>query len=67
MLFAVVNMARWLHVDAGRHCANQPKIQKRFASGEQVAELQENSDDLSFSEMDALWDRAKYNSNLMKS
>jgi len=61
VLFAFVNMARWLHVDAESALReSNRRFKKRFAFIEQAAELQGKTlDDLSFSEMDALWDQAK--------
>jgi len=61
LLFAAVNVIRWLGVDAEsalREC-NQ-RFRRRFAYIEQAAEKQGiNLDSMSFEEMDALWEEAK--------
>jgi len=61
VLFAVVNLARWLDVDAESALReSNRRFKKRFAYIEQAAENQGKTlDDLSFTEMDALWDEAK--------
>lgn len=61
VFFAMVNLARWLGVDAEsalRECNR--RFRKRFAYIEQKAQKQGQSlDRLSFEEMDALWEEAK--------
>jgi len=61
VFFAMVNLARWLGVDAEsalRECNR--RFRKRFAYIEQTAQKQGQSlDRLSFEEMDALWEEAK--------
>ena len=61
VLFAVVNLARWLDVDAESALReSNRRFKKRFAYIEQAAEDQGKTlDDLSFTQMDALWDEAK--------
>lgn len=61
VLFAVVNLARWLDVDAESALReSNRRFKKRFAYIEQAAEHQgQTLDDLSFTQMDALWDEAK--------
>jgi tetrapyrrole methylase family protein/MazG family protein len=61
VLFAVVNLARWLEVDAESALReSNRRFKKRFAYIEQAAEDQGKTlDDLSFTQMDALWDEAK--------
>ena len=61
VLFAVVNLARWLDVDAESALReSNRRFKKRFAYIEQAAEEQGKTlDDLSFTQMDALWDEAK--------
>jgi tetrapyrrole methylase family protein/MazG family protein len=61
LFFALVNLARWKHVDAesALRGTNQ-KFKKRFAYVEQGAKKQErNLSELSLEEMDALWNKAK--------
>ncbi|MGE5644066.1 MAG: nucleoside triphosphate pyrophosphohydrolase [Byssovorax cruenta] len=61
LFFALVNLARWKHVDAesALRGTNQ-KFKKRFAYVEQGAKKQEkNLSELSLEEMDALWNDAK--------
>ena len=61
MLFAAVNLARWLDVDpeiALREC-NQ-RFRARFAYIENSARASgRRVEELSFEEMDALWEQAK--------
>jgi tetrapyrrole methylase family protein/MazG family protein len=61
VLFAVVNLARWLDVDAESALReSNRRFKKRFAYIEQAATDQGKTlDNLSFTEMDALWDEAK--------
>lgn len=61
LLFALVNVARWKHVDAESALrGTNLKFKKRFAYIEQGAKRQErNLSDLSLEEMDALWNEAK--------
>lgn len=61
VLFAVVNLARWLDVDAESALReSNRRFKKRFAYIEQAAADQRKTlDDLSFTEMDELWDEAK--------
>lgn len=61
LFFALVNLARWKHVDAesALRGTNQ-KFKKRFAYVEQGAKKQErNLSELSLEQMDALWNEAK--------
>jgi tetrapyrrole methylase family protein/MazG family protein len=61
LFFALVNLARWKHVDAesALRGTNQ-KFKKRFAHVEQGAKKQErNLSELSLQEMDTLWNEAK--------
>lgn len=61
LFFALVNLARWKHVDAesALRGTNQ-KFKKRFAYVEQGAKRQErNLSELSLEQMDALWNEAK--------
>lgn len=61
LLFAAVNLIRWLDIDpetALREC--NLRFRKRFAYIEaEAAKAGKNVEDLSFEEMDALWERAK--------
>jgi tetrapyrrole methylase family protein/MazG family protein len=61
LLFALVNVARWKHIDAESALrATNLKFKKRFGYVEQGAKRQErNLSDLSLEEMDALWNEAK--------
>jgi tetrapyrrole methylase family protein/MazG family protein len=61
LLFALVNVARWKHVDAESALrGTNMKFKKRFAYVEQGAKRQErNLSELSLEEMDALWNDAK--------
>lgn len=61
LLFAVVNWARWLGVDPESALrATNARFYRRFAFIEQQAAAQNRPlDDLSFAEMDALWEAAK--------
>lgn len=63
LLFAVVNWARWLDVDPESALrATNARFYRRFAYIEQQAAAQNRPvDDLSFEEMDALWEAAKDN------
>ena len=61
LLFAVVNWARWLNVDAeiALREANR-RFQKRFRRVELLASAQQQAlDDMSLADLDALWERAK--------
>jgi len=61
LLFAVVNLLRWLEIDpetALREC--NLRFRQRFAFIEAAAANQgKNVDALSFEQMDALWEQAK--------
>ena len=61
LLFAAVNLIRWLDIDpetALREC--NLRFRKRFAYIEAgAAKAGKNVDELSFEEMDALWEEAK--------
>jgi tetrapyrrole methylase family protein/MazG family protein len=61
LLFALVNVARWKHVDAESALRRTNlKFKKRFAYVEQGAKRQErNLSELSLEEMDGLWNEAK--------
>ncbi len=61
LLFAVVNWARWLGVDPESALrATNARFYRRFRFIEQQAAAQNRPvDDLSFEEMDALWEAAK--------
>jgi tetrapyrrole methylase family protein / MazG family protein len=61
LFFALVNLARWKHVDAESALrGTNMKFKKRFAYVEQGAKKQErNLSELSLEEMDALWNKAK--------
>ncbi|MCZ7541837.1 MAG: nucleoside triphosphate pyrophosphohydrolase [Anaerolineae bacterium] len=63
LLFAVVNWARWLGVDPESALrATNARFYRRFTFIEQQAAVQNRPvDDLSFEEMDALWEAAKDN------
>jgi tetrapyrrole methylase family protein / MazG family protein len=61
LLFAVVNLARWLKIDAESHLreTNQ-RFRRRFAYIEQNAKLNGQSlEQMAFKEMDDFWDEAK--------
>ena len=61
LLFAIVNLARWLKVDSesALRAANQ-RFKRRFSQIEQNARLQGRSTaDLTLDEMEALWQKAK--------
>ena len=61
LLFALVNVARWKHVDAESALrGTNLKFKKRFAHVEQGAKRQgRNLSELSLDEMDTLWNEAK--------
>lgn len=61
LLFALVNVARWKHVDAESALrATNMKFKKRFAYVEQGAKRQERKlSELSLEEMEGLWNEAK--------
>ena len=61
LLFALVNVARWKHVDAESALrGTNTKFKKRFAHVEQGAKRQERSlSSLSLDEMESLWQEAK--------
>jgi len=61
LFFALVNVARWKHVDAESALrGTNMKFKKRFAYVEQGAKRQErNLSELSLEEMDAIWNEAK--------
>jgi tetrapyrrole methylase family protein/MazG family protein len=61
LFFALVNLARWKHVDAESALrGTNIKFKKRFAYVEQGAKKAErNLSELSLEEMDALWNKAK--------
>lgn len=61
LFFALVNLARWKHVDAESALrGTNMKFKKRFAYVEQGAKKQErNLSELALEEMDALWNEAK--------
>jgi len=61
LFFALVNVARWKHIDAESALrGTNMKFKKRFAYVEQVAKRQErNLSELSLEEMDAFWNEAK--------
>lgn len=61
LLFALVNVARWKHVDAESVLrATNMKFKKRFAYIEQGAKRQERKlSELTLEEMDRLWNEAK--------
>jgi tetrapyrrole methylase family protein/MazG family protein len=61
LFFALVNVARWKHVDAESALrGTNMKFKKRFAYVEQSAKRQErNLSELSLEEMDVLWNEAK--------
>jgi len=61
LLFALVNVARWKHIDAESALrGTNMKFKRRFAHVEQGAKHQERSlSELSLEEMDALWSDAK--------
>jgi tetrapyrrole methylase family protein/MazG family protein len=62
LFFALVNLARWKHVDAEAALrGTNMKFKKRFAYIEQGAKKQErNLSELSLEEMDTLWNEAKH-------
>jgi tetrapyrrole methylase family protein/MazG family protein len=61
LFFALVNLARWKHIDAESALrGTNMKFKKRFADVEQGAKKQEKTlSELSLEEMDALWNDAK--------
>ncbi len=61
LLFAVVNLARWFHLDAESALREaNARFYKRFSSIEAAARLQGRAvSDLSLDEMEALWQQAK--------
>lgn len=61
LFFALVNVARWKHVDAESALrGTNARFKKRFAYVEQGAKRQErNLSELALEEMDALWNEAK--------
>ncbi len=61
LFFALVNVARWKHIDAESALrGTNMKFKKRFAFVEQGAKKQgRNLSELSLEEMDALWNDAK--------
>jgi tetrapyrrole methylase family protein / MazG family protein len=61
LLFALVNVARWKHIDAESALrGTNIKFKKRFAYVEQGAKRQERHlSELSLEEMDSLWNEAK--------
>ena len=61
LLFALVNLARWKHIDAESALrGTNMKFKKRFAYVEQGAKHQQrNLSELSLDEMDGLWNEAK--------
>jgi tetrapyrrole methylase family protein / MazG family protein len=61
LLFAIVNLARWKHIDAESVLrATNRKFKKRFAYVEQGAKRQErNLSELSLDEMETFWTQAK--------
>ena len=61
LLFAVVNLARWFHLDAESALREaNARFYKRFSSIEAAARLQGRAvSDLSLDEMEALWQKAK--------
>ena len=61
LFFALVNLARWKHVDAESALrGTNMKFKKRFAYVEQGAKKQERRlSELSLEEMDSLWNDAK--------
>lgn len=61
LLFAIVNLARWKHIDAESALrGTNMKFKKRFAYVEKGAKLQgRNLSELSLDEMDVLWNEAK--------
>jgi tetrapyrrole methylase family protein/MazG family protein len=61
LFFALVNLARWKHIDAESALrGTNMKFKKRFAYVEQGAKKQgRNLSELSLEEMDALWNTAK--------
>ena len=61
LLFALVNVARWKHVDAESALrGTNKKFKRRFAYVEQGAKRQQRKlSELSLEEMDALWNDAK--------
>jgi tetrapyrrole methylase family protein/MazG family protein len=61
LFFALVNVARWKHIDAESALrGTNMKFKKRFAYVEQGAKRQErNLSELSLEEMDVLWNEAK--------
>jgi tetrapyrrole methylase family protein/MazG family protein len=61
LLFAMVNLARWKHIDAESSLrATNMKFKKRFAFVERGAKQQDrNLSELSLDEMESLWQKAK--------
>jgi tetrapyrrole methylase family protein / MazG family protein len=61
LLFAIVNLARWKHIDAESALrATNQKFKKRFAYVEQGAKRQaRNLSELSLDEMETFWTQAK--------
>jgi tetrapyrrole methylase family protein / MazG family protein len=61
LLFAVVNLARWLHLDAESALReSNARFYKRFSSIEAAARAQGRAvSDLTMDEMEALWQQAK--------
>ena len=61
LFFALVNVARWKHIDAESALrGTNMKFKKRFAYVEQVAKKQRrNLSELSLDEMESLWQEAK--------
>jgi MazG family protein len=61
LLFAVVNLARWYHLDAESALReSNARFYKRFSSIEAAARLQGRAvSDLSLDEMETLWQQAK--------
>ena len=61
LLFAMVNLARWKHIDAESSLrATNMKFKKRFAYVERGAKQQgRNLSELSLEEMESLWQKAK--------
>lgn len=61
LLFAIVNLARWKHIDAESSLrATNMKFKKRFAHVERGAKQQgRNLSELSLEEMESFWQKAK--------
>lgn len=64
VLFAVVNLIRWLGIDPEMALREtNSRFRKRFGSIEAAAARQgKHVEDFSFEELDALWEQAKHNS-----